>query len=498
MANPHMDEFMGHFLHDGLTFDDVSLVTRYADFLPSETDVKSRFSRNIGMNVPFVSAAMDTVTESEMAIAMARLGGIGVIHKNLQPAQQAAEVARVKHYLNGLIATPVMFRQDMLVSEVLTQKSQNKYQFTGFPIVDDDQRVVGILTARDVKFLTDYSVAVEEVMTRNPVTGGPDMTMTQAFEIMLKHKVGKLPIVDAERRLLGLYSFHDVRTLLDNMEPAFNRDAAHRLRVAAAIGPCDEERIETLCRAGADALVIDTAHGHSRGVIDTIGLVKKQYPEVDVVAGNVGTGEGARALVDAGVDAVKVGIGPGSICTTRIVAGVGVPQLTAVYNASRAVDGEVPVIADGGITYSGDVAKALAAGADSVMMGSALAGTEESPGERILHQGRTFVVYRGMGSLEAMKSGVGSRERYSQEHIEDPDRLVPQGIEGIIPFRGRVADVLHQYTGGLRFALGYCGSRTIPELQATARLIRVGPAGQQEAHPHDVKIVKDAPNYRAT
>jgi IMP dehydrogenase len=358
--------------------------------------------------------------------------------------------------------------------------------------------VVGILTARDVKFLTDYSVNVEDVMTRDPIVGGPDTTMTEAFDTMLRHRIGKLPIVDAERRLLGLYSFHDVRTLMENMEPQFNRDAQHQLRVAAAVGPHDEERIEALVRAGVDALVIDTAHGHSKGVIDTLRMLKREHADVDVVAGNVGTGEGARALMDAGADAVKVGIGPGSICTTRIVAGVGIPQLTAIYEASRAVEGHIPVVADGGIAYSGDVPKALAVGACCVMMGSALAGTEECPGERILHQGRTYVIYRGMGSLDAMKAGRGSRERYSQGDVEDTEKLVPQGIEGMIPYRGPVEDVLHQYAGGLRFALGYCGVRTVPDLQQRARLFKVSAAGRHESHPHDVKVVKDAPNYRAT
>ncbi len=498
MSNAFLDAFMDATGYEGLTFDDVSLVTQYADFLPSDADVTTQFSRNIALNAPFVSAAMDTVTESEMAIAIARLGGIGVIHKNLSVAEQTHEVARVKHYLNGLISDPIVFREHMQVSEVQAVKRRKKFQFSGFPILNDEDRVVGILTSRDVKFLTDYDVSVRDVMTHEPIVGEADTTMNEAFQIMLRHKVGKLPIVDAERRLLGLYSFHDVRTLLENMEPAFNRDDRHRLRVAAAIGPFDEERFHALADAGVDALVIDTAHGHSKGVIESVKLVKEQFPDIDVVAGNVGTGEGALALLEAGVDAVKVGIGPGSICTTRVVAGVGIPQVTAIYEASKAVEGRIPIIADGGISFSGDAAKALAVGADCVMMGSALAGTEESPGERILHQGRTYVIYRGMGSLDALKAGSGSRQRYSQEAVEDPEKFVPQGIEGMIPYRGRVTDVMHQYTGGLRFALGYCGCRSIPELRERARLVRVSPAGLQEAHPHDVKVTKDAPNYRAT
>ena len=498
MVNAHIDAFMQQLGFEGLTFDDVSLETQYSDFLPAETDVSTRFSRHIALNIPVVSAAMDTVTESEMAIAIALLGGIGVIHKNLSPKVQAAEALRVKQYLNGLITSPVVFRKDMLVSEVLAIKQREKYQFTGFPILDDNDRLVGILTARDIKFVTQLNGKVADVMTRDPIAARKGTSMTKAFEIMVQHRIGKLPIVDDEQKLVGLYSFHDVRTLIENVEPAFNRDAQHRLRVAAAVGPYDEERVEALVGAGVDALVVDTAHGHSKGVIETVRLLKGKYPSIDVVAGNVATAEGARDLMRAGADAVKVGIGPGSICTTRVVAGVGVPQLTAIYRASKAVQGEIPVIADGGITYSGDVAKALAVGGDCVMMGSALAGTEESPGERILHQGRTYVVYRDMGSLEALKVGAGSRERYGQGSVMDPDKLVPQGIEAMIPYRGRVADVLHQFVGGLRFTLGYTGTRTVAELQARARLIRVSRAGIEEAHPHGVTPIRDAPNYRAT
>ncbi len=498
MRNAYLDAFMERFAFEGLTFDDVSLVTRYADFLPAETDVRSRFSRRIPLNIPFVSAAMDTVTESEMAIAIARLGGIGVIHKNLSPKEQASEVSRVKHYLNGLITDPVVFRRGMLVRDVLEEKRRRKYQFAGFPIVDSERRLVGILTARDVKFLTDFNVPVDQVMTHDVVVGGPDTTMEQAFQIMLERKIGKLPIVDDARRLVGLYSFHDVRTLLENMEPAINRDAQHQLRVAAAVGPYDEERIELLVRAGVDALVIDTAHGHSKGVIETVRLIKKNYRDVDVVAGNVATSEGGKALLDAGTDAVKVGIGPGSICTTRVVAGVGVPQLTAIYDVAKAIGDAVPIIADGGIAYSGDVAKAIAVGAHSVMVGSILAGTEESPGERVLHQGRTYVIYRGMGSVGAMQDNAGSRERYGQPDVESPAELVPQGIEAMVPYRGKAADVLHQYVGGLRYSLGYCGVRTLQGLREEARLIRMSSAGLHEAHPHDVRVTKDAPNYRAT
>jgi len=496
--SPKLVEFMQAHLHQGLTFDDVSLVTKYADFLPSEASIATRVSRNISLNMPFVSAAMDTVTESEMAIGMARLGGIGVIHKNLAPEAQASQVSRVKHYLNGLISKPVVFRDNMLVSELLGEKERHHYTFSGFPILGEDARVVGILTARDMKFLTDYGMKVSEIMTHDPLVGGPETDLNQAFEMMVSHKVGKLPIVDADRRLVGLYSFHDVKNLIEEREPAYSRDDHHRLRVAAAIGPGDHERVARLVAADVDMLVIDTAHGHSKGVIEMLKMVKREHPEVDVVAGNIGTGEAARDLMMAGADAVKVGIGPGSICTTRVVAGVGIPQISAIYAAAQAVQGEIPVIADGGIKYSGDVAKALAVGASVVMMGSALAGTEECPGERILHQGRRFVAYRGMGSLEAMKTGKGSRERYSQGDVESDNKLVPQGIEGMVPYRGPVSEVLHQYAGGVLFSLGYCGSRSISELQGKAELVRVSAAGRQEAHPHDVTVVRDAPNYRAT
>lgn len=498
MKNPAMEAFMAQFPQQGLTFDDVSLVTAYADFLPDDTELTSRLSRRIDLGIPFVSAAMDTVTEADMAIAIALQGGIGVIHKNLSPKAQAEEVGRVKHYLNGLIPDPVTFPHSIKVRELLATREERDYQFAGFPILDDGDRLVGILTSRDIRFLTDLDVAVSDVMTTDLLVGTPGTSIREAFDTMLKHKVGKLPIIDDDRKLLGLYSFSDVKTIIENMEPTFNRDSNHRLRVAAAVGPNDEERFEPLAAQDVDAMVIDTAHGHSKGVLDTIRALKHTYPDIDVIAGNIATAEAATALVEAGADAVKVGIGPGSICTTRVIAGVGVPQITAVYEVSRAVGDTVPVIADGGVSYSGDAAKALAVGADAVMMGSVLAGTEESPGETILHQGRTYVAYRGMGSLDAMRTGKGSRERYGQHNVLDPDKLVPQGIEGLIPYRGKVADVLHQYCGGLRFSLGYCGARNIPDFQRRARFVRISSASLREAHPHDVKIIKDAPNYRSS
>ena len=495
MGNAFMDDFMGTFKHEGLTFDDISLITQYADFLPSETNIETQFTRNIHLNVPFVSAAMDTVTESEMAIAMAKLGGIGVIHKNLTPERQAEEVRKVKYYLNGFIRTPISFSPDQTVEEMLRVKEEKQYSFSGFPIVDDNGKLVGIVTARDVKYLSDYSARLSDVMTKHVVTAPCGTELQQAYKIMRENKIGKLPTVDANGRLTGLYSFSDVKTLIMNDAPAYNRDPEHRLRVAAAIGPYEEKRIELLAAAEVDAFVLDTAHGHSKGVIETVKYLKKNYPGIDVVAGNVATGEAGKALADAGVDAVKVGIGPGSICTTRVVAGVVTPQVTAIYQVRKAIGDELPLIADGGIKQSGDVAKAFAVGATSVMMGSVLAATLESPGEKMIHNGRRYVIYRGMGSLEAMKKNKGSRERYGQSDVDDSKKLVPQGVEGMVPYRGALWEVIYQFAGGLRYSLGYCGTRTIAELTARAKVIRVSTSGLKEAHPHDIIMSKDAPNY---
>ena len=495
MANKFLDDFMASFKYEGLTFDDISLQTQYADFLPDDSDITTNFTRNIRLNVPFVSAAMDTVTESAMAIAMAKLGGIGVIHKNLTPDQQADEVRKVKQYLNGLIRQPVVFREDLTIGDLLTEKEKKNYSFSGFPIVDNCGKLVGIITARDIKFIQDYNSKVKDVMTKDLVTSTPATPMEEAFRIMQKNKVGKLPLVDEKGCLTGLYSFQDTRTLIENMEPAYNRDSEHRLRVAAAIGPYNFDRAAALAEAGVDAFVIDTAHGHSKGVVDTVKELKKLYSNIDVVAGNIATYEAAECLLKAGVDAIKVGIGPGSICTTRVVAGIGTPQVTAVYEAARAVKGEVPIIADGGIKQSGDVAKAIAVGASCVMMGSVLAGTQESPGEKIIHQGRSYVVYRGMGSLQAMEKSQGSRERYGQADVNDAKKLVPQGVEGMVPYRGSLWEVVHQFAGGLHYSLGYCGTRTLPELRERAKFIRVSSSALREAHPHDILMLKDAPNY---
>ncbi len=492
--NKHLDQFMSTFPNEGLTFDDVSLITQYSDFLPSEAKIKTRLSTNIHLNIPFVSAAMDTVTEANMAIAMALHGGIGIIHKNLDPEGQVEHVERVKHHLNGLIQNPITFNGSQTLSEIKERCNKKAYNFNGFPILDDQSALVGILTSKDIKFAKNQDVRAEDIMTRTVITAEEGTTLQQAYEIMKKNKIGKLPIVK-NGQLVGLYSYTDVADLIENTRPLYNRDDQYRLRVGAAIGPENYKRAEALYNAGVDVIVVDTAHGHSKGVIEMTTWVKKNLPDIDVIAGNIATGEAALALQKAGADAVKVGIGPGSICTTRVVAGVGIPQLSAIYSCAASLKGSIPVIADGGIRHSGDIAKALTAGASTVMMGSVLAGTDESPGEKIFRDGRQFVVYRGMGSFDAMKSREGSRQRYGQKEGAD-DELVPQGIEGVVPYAGEVSKVLKQYCGGLEASLGYCGTKTIADLQQTGQLIRVSAAGTAEAHPHDIHITKEAPNYR--
>jgi IMP dehydrogenase len=487
---------MRQFPHEGLTFDDISLITRYADFLPDETSIATRLTSRINLNMPLASAAMDTVTEAPMAIAMAMLGGIGVIHKNLPIETQAKFVGVVKHHLHGLIRDPIVFHSADTLDRVRKRKAEKGYSFSGFPIVNEKQKLVGILTATDMKFSRNTHANVADVMTASVISAPPDTTLEQAYELMMKNKIGKLPLVDRKGKLVGLYSFADVKSLIENEQPLYNRDSKYRLRVAAAVSAGDHERSEALAAENVDIICVDSAHGDSSGILDMVKWLKKRLPDIDVIAGNVATGEGAIHLRDAGADAVKVGIGPGSICTTRVVCGVGIPQITAVYLCSKALEGSIPVIADGGIRHSGDVPKALVAGAESVMLGSALAGTDESPGEKILHQGRQYVVYRGMGSLAAMKQAAGSRERYGQADIPE-DRLVPQGIEGLVPYSGSVEKVVTQYCGGLRSALGYCGCRTVQQLREEGRFVRVSTAGVYEAHPHDVKIMKEAPNYRS-
>ncbi|VGO22822.1 IMP dehydrogenase [Pontiella sulfatireligans] len=491
--NQYINDFMKTFPHEGLTFDDVSLITQYADFLPGDTEIGSNLTRNVAVKIPFLSAAMDTVTEAHMAISMAMMGGIGVIHKNLDPEEQALQVSRVKHHLNGLISAPITVNVNDTLESIAIRRAEKGYSFSGFPILDDEGKLIGILTSKDIRFARSKRATVTDIMTSNVITAKPDTNLRQAYDIMQQHKIGKLPLLDNTNKLVGLYSYADVRRLVENEEPLFNRDDKHRLRVAAGIGPGDYERAEVLNENEVDVLVVDTAHGHSKGVIDMVAWVKNKFPHIDVIGGNIATGEAALALRDAGADAVKVGIGPGSICTTRVVAGVGIPQISAIYAAASALKGDIPVIADGGIRNSGDIAKALVAGADTVMMGSVLAGTEESPGEKIIFEGRQFVVYRGMGSLDAMKSREGSRQRYG---LSSNDDLVPQGIEGMVPFAGTVSKVMKQYCGGLQASLGYCGARNIAALKKKGQFVRVSGAGAIEAHAHDIKITKEAPNYR--
>lgn len=486
---------MSAFPHEALTFDDVSLVARYADFLPPDASLTTKLTARVNLNIPFLSAAMDTVTEQKMAIAVAMLGGIGVVHKNLTPQRQAEIVSMVKHHLNGLIAKPVTFRSTQTLRDVEQARDKNGYSFNGFPILDEKDHVVGILSGTDAKFARDLDTKISDVMTTKLVTAPANTTLQQAYEIMMKNRIGKLPLV-TRGKLVGLYSFTDVRSLIQNVNPTYNRDAKYRLRVAAAVGPNDHARVEALAAEDVDIVIVDTAHGHSKGVLDMVKWVSKNHPNLDVIGGNIATGEAAVALRKAGAHAVKVGIGPGSICTTRVVTGVGIPQVSAVYNCVKALQGSIPVIADGGIRYSGDVAKVLVAGADAVMMGSILAGTEESPGEKIIYQGRQYVSYRGMGSLGAMQANQGSRERYGQTSVST-DELVPQGIEGMVPFSGTVRQVLTQFCGGLRASMGFCGCRSMDELHRNASFVRITAAGMTEGHAHNVTITKEAPNYRS-
>ena len=497
--NRYLDAFMRQFPFEGLTYDDVTLVTQYADFLPDDASLETRLTSRQTMKIPFMSAAMDTVTEAPMAIAMALAGGIGVIHKNLEEDDQAKQVAKVKSYLNGLIAKPVCFHANDDISFLRAEKRQRGYKFNGFPVLDDQERLVGMITGSDMRFAPLDAAKLADVMQKNPITARPGTSLKKAYEIMRANKIGKLPLVDRAGHVVGLYSFTDVQRLVENQNPTYNCDDKFRLRVSASVsgGKGDLSRMEKLADAGVDVVVVDSAHGHSKGIMDMTKYIVRHFPKVDVIAGNIATGEAAVALAKAGAHAVKVGIGPGSICTTRVVCGVGIPQLTAVYTAAKALRGTgVTVIADGGIKLSGDVPKALAAGASSVMLGSVLAGTEESPGEKIYANGRQYVVYRGMGSMAALKNGKGSRARYFQDN-ESEDDLVPQGIEGMVPYSGRVQSIMTQFCGGLRASLGYCGTRTIAELQARGKFYRVTAAGQREARPHDITITKEAPNYRA-
>jgi IMP dehydrogenase len=479
------------FAREGLTFDDVLLVPAESSVLPNEVSTRTRLTRSIELSIPIVSAAMDTVTEARLAIALAREGGLGVVHRNLAIAEQVAEVDKVKRSEAGMIVEPVTLPPVALVREALELMAH--YKVSGVPITDDAGVLVGILTNRDLRFEDDVEQPVSALMTaRNLVTAPVGTTLAEAEEILRRHKIEKLPVVDADGRLRGLITVKDIQKKVQF--PFATKDDRGRLRVGAAVGvgPDALERAQALAAAGADVLVVDTAHGHSVGVIDMVRRIKDAVA-VEVIAGNISTAEGAEALAAVGVDGVKVGQGPGAACTTRIVAGVGVPQITAVYDAAQAID--LPVIADGGISSSGDIAKAIAAGADTVMLGSMLAGTDEAPGDVIVHQGERFKEYRGMGSLGAMKARSFSKDRYFQNDVEDVDKLVPEGIEGRVPYKGPLAPIVHQLVGGLRQAMGYCGGATIDDMK-TAQFVRITGAGLRESHPHDMTITKEAPNYR--
>ena len=479
---------------DGLTFDDVLLIPAYSEVLPKEVELKTKFTRNITLNVPFVTAAMDTVTEASMAIAIAREGGIGVIHKNMSIEEQAHQVAIVKRAENGMIYDPVTIRRGSTVKDAL--ELMHDYHIGGIPVVDDDNTLVGIVTNRDLRFERRMDKKIDEVMTKeNLVTTHQQTDLVAAAQILQENKIEKLPVVDKNNRLVGLITYKDITKAKD--KPMACKDEKGRLRVAAGVGVTTDtmDRAKALVEAGVDAIVIDTAHGHSKGVVEKLKQVKKAFPQLDVIVGNVATGEAAKYLVDNGADAVKVGIGPGSICTTRVVAGVGVPQLSAVYDVYSALQGTgVPLIADGGLRYSGDIVKALAAGGSCVMIGSLVAGTEESPGETIIFNGRKFKSYRGMGSLEAMEQKNGSRDRYFQNDVRDVKKLVPEGIAGRVPYKGTVQEVIYQLTGGLRSGMGYCGAPSIERLH-DAKFTRITNAGVMESHPHDIAITSEAPNY---
>ena len=480
------------FLFEALTYDDVLLVPAYSEILPRETDTSSKLTSKIKLNIPIVSAAMDTVTEAELAIAMALEGGIGFIHKNMRIAQQAEQVRKVKRSQSGLILDPVTLSVNSTVQDA--ENIMREFKIGGIPVVDGNGKLLGIITNRDLRFQKDMSVAVETIMTKeNLVTAPESITLDKAEIILQKYKIEKLPIVNKKGKLTGLVTFRDIQKKKN--KPNACNDSFGRLRVGAAVGVTPDilDRIEALKNAGVDVISIDTAHGHSKGVMDATKRVKKKYPGLEVIVGNIATGEAAKALAKVGADAVKVGVGPGSICTTRVVAGVGLPQLSAVYEAAKALKGSgVPVIADGGIRFSGDLVKALAAGADSVMVGSLLAGTDEAPGEMIIYEGRKFKSYRGMGSLEAME--VGSKDRYFQDVEDDIKKLVPEGISGRVPFKGLVSEVLYQMVGGLRAGMGYCGAKNIENLKK-ARFVKITTAGVTESHPHDVAITREAPNY---
>ncbi|TDI67487.1 MAG: IMP dehydrogenase [Bacteroidetes bacterium] len=480
------------FLFEALTFDDVLLIPGYSEVLPKDANIGSRLSKNILLNIPFVSAAMDTVTEFELAISMALDGGLGIIHKNMSKEAQTAQVRKVKRSQSGMILDPITLNGKSTLEDAV--QIMREFKIGGIPVVERSGKLTGIITNRDLRFQKDLSIPVVDIMTHEQlITAGEGITLEEAEEILMEHKIEKLPIVDSEGKLRGLITYKDI--LKNSDRPFACKDEYGRLRVGAAVGVTKDlqERMEMLIDAGVDIIAIDTAHGHSKGVIDALKFVKKEYPDLDIIVGNIATGEAAKALADAGADAIKVGVGPGSICTTRVIAGVGIPQLSAVFEASEAVKSyQVPVIADGGIRFSGDAVKALAAGASSVMIGSLLAGTEEAPGEVIIYEGRKFKSYRGMGSIEAMEDG--SKDRYFQDAEDDVHKLVPEGIVGRVPYKGKVSEVLFQMAGGLRAGMGYCGAADIEQLHQ-ARFVKITNAGAKESHPHNIQITREAPNY---
>lgn len=482
------------FLYEALTYDDVLLLPAYSEILPRETSTQTKLTRNITLNTPMISAAMDTVTEADLAIAMAQEGGIGIIHKNMTIAQQAAQVRKVKRSESGMIIDPVTLTDGQTLGDA--HRIMREFKIGGIPVIDSEGKLIGILTNRDLRFQKDLTKTVNEIMTKDGlITAQKGISLDDAESILQEFKIEKLPIVDGNNKLIGLVTYKDIIKRKNN--PYASKDTLGRLRVGAAVGVTPDllERVQALVAVGVDVISIDTAHGHSKGVSEALKRVKAQFPDLDVIVGNVATGEGARALAEAGADAVKVGVGPGSICTTRIIAGVGMPQLTAVYEAAKAVaDLGVPIIADGGIRFSGDIAKAIAGGASTVMIGSMLAGTDEAPGEVIIFEGRKFKTYRGMGSLEAMEDG--SKDRYFQDAEDDIKKLVPEGIVGRVPFKGSVSEIIYQMVGGLKAGMGYCGAKNITEMQK-ARFVKITAAGVKESHPHDITISKEAPNYSA-
>ena len=488
-----MNKSITEIFSEGLTFDDVLLVPAFSDVLPAHIDLSSNFSKNLKIKVPIVSAAMDTVTESKMAIAMAQEGGLGVIHKNLSPEVQSEKVRKVKRSESGMILDPITLTKDAKVLDALNLMKE--YSIGGIPIVDKKHKLIGIVTNRDLRFENEMEKSISKVMTsQNLITGTRDLTLKQAEKILQRNKIEKLPIIDSDEKLIGLITFRDIQKI--TLKPSSNKDDYGRLKVAAAVGTSDDtiERCDLLVKAGVDAIVVDTAHAHTKSVKNIVKKIKTNYPQIDLVAGNIVTDDAAKFLMKAGVDGVKVGIGPGSICTTRIIAGVGYPQLSAIYNVSKALEGSgVTVIADGGIKHTGDITKAIAAGADSVMLGSLLAGTHESPGETIIYEGRKFKTYRGMGSVEAMEKG--SKERYFQSSVDDKNKLVPEGIVGRVPYKGYLMESMYQFIGGLRSGMGYCGAKNIKDLKSKSGFVKISKAGLDESHPHNITITKESPNY---